>query len=164
GIGSVKHFNQAVNVEISADYDAKSGTASYDPTTSTCINVSCHGALTTPPWRIGRIDVDTQCTICHRSRTLQPPDQFNSFFSGKHDFHVGGLGLICIDCHDSGKLAPGHFINIKTHDFEQVPAKTIRDVVRYVGGSCTPVNAPGNFSVTFKCHPAPPLTRVWATP
>jgi len=164
GIGSVKHFNQVVNVEVSTDYNAKSGTALYDPATSTCTNVSCHGALATPNWRNGRIDVVNQCSSCHRSKALQPPDQFNSYFSGKHDFHVGGLGLICIDCHDSGKLDLGHFINLNTHAFEQAPATTIRDVVDYIVGSCTPVNAPGNFSVSFICHPAPPLTRVWATP
>jgi predicted CxxxxCH...CXXCH cytochrome family protein len=164
GIGSVKHFDRVVDVEVSADFSAKSGAASYTPMTLTCINVSCHGALTTPTWRSGRIDVNTQCTLCHRSRLLLPPDQYNSYFSGKHDFHVGGLGLVCIDCHDSKKLAPGHFIDLKTHDFEQAPATTIRDVVNYTGGSCTPFNAPGNFSPAFKCHPAPPLTRVWLTP
>ncbi|HXE97059.1 MAG TPA: CxxxxCH/CxxCH domain-containing protein, partial [Dongiaceae bacterium] len=164
GIGTLSHFNKTVNVSISATYNAKSGTASYDPATSTCTSVSCHGALTTPDWRSGRIDVNSQCFFCHRSRALQPPEQFNSYFSGKHDFHVGGLGLICIDCHDSGKLALGHFSNLNTPAFEQAPATTIRDVVHYSGGSCTPANAPGNFSVTFSCHPAPPLTRVWATP
>jgi predicted CxxxxCH...CXXCH cytochrome family protein len=164
GIGSPRHFNQAVDVEVSAAYNAKSGTASFDPATSTCTSISCHGALTTPDWRTGRIDVNSQCFFCHRSRALQQPEQFNSYFSGKHDFHVGGLGLICIDCHDSGKLALGHFSNLNTPAFEQAPATTIRDVVHYSGGSCTPVNATGNFSVTFSCHPAPPLTRVWATP
>jgi predicted CxxxxCH...CXXCH cytochrome family protein len=160
----VRHFNQVANVEVSSDYNAKSGTAFYDPATSTCTNVSCHGALQTPPWHIGRIDVNSQCFICHRSQALQPPDQFNSYFSGKHDFHFGGLGLSCIDCHDTGKLALGHFVNLNTNAFEQTPATTIRDVVHYVGGSCTPDNAPGNFSVSFSCHPALPLTRVWATP
>jgi predicted CxxxxCH...CXXCH cytochrome family protein len=166
GIGSLKHFNQAVDVSVSPAYNAKSGAFTFDPATFTCTNVSCHGGQTTPSWRNGRIDVDTQCFSCHRSRVLQPPDQFNSYFSGKHDFHgnQGGLGLICPDCHDTGKLSPGHFLNLDTHDFDQAPSTTIRDVVRYVGGSCTPVNAPGNFSVTFSCHPAVPLTRVWATP
>ena len=162
GIGSAKHFNQTVNAEVSADYNAKSGTASYDPATSTCTNVSCHGALTTPPWRIGRIDVDTQCGLCHRSRGQQPPDQFNSYFSGRHDFHVFAIDLACTQCHDTGKLALGHFVNLNTPVFEQLPASTIRDAVNYVGGSCTPNNAPGNFIIG--CHPALPLTRVWITP
>jgi predicted CxxxxCH...CXXCH cytochrome family protein len=162
GIGSLNHFNQVVNVAILAAYNAKSGTASHDPATATCTNVSCHGGQTTPPWRGGVIDVATQCTLCHRSRVQEPPDQFNSYFSGRHDFHVLGIHLACTQCHDTDKLALGHFVNLNTAAFEQVPATTVRDVVGYVGGSCTPLNTPGNFSIG--CHPAPPLTRVWAKP
>lgn len=162
GIGSLKHFNQAVDVAFSAAYNAKSGAALYAPATSSCTNVSCHGGQQTPPWRIGRIDVDTQCISCHHSRTQQPPDQFNSYFSGRHDFHVIAIGLTCTQCHDTGKLALGHFVNLKTPVFEQLPASTIRDVVNYVGGSCTPNNSPGNFSIG--CHTVPPSTRVWIAP
>jgi predicted CxxxxCH...CXXCH cytochrome family protein len=162
GIGSLKHFNQSVDVAISATYNAKSGAATFAPSTSTCTNVSCHGGQQTPSWRIGRIDVATQCFSCHRSRVQQPPDQFNSYFSGRHDFHVLGIGLTCIQCHDAGKLAIGHFANLNTPAFEQLPASTIRDVVNYVGGSCTPNNAPGNFFIG--CHTVPPATRIWTAP
>lgn len=168
GIGSAEHFNQAVNVAFSAAYNARSGAAAYDPETAACTNVSCHGGLTTPAWRGGTIDTDTQCDLCHRSRVQEPPEQFNSYFSGKHDFHVFIFGTVptisptCTQCHDTGKLAQGHFAGLNTAAFEQAPATTIRDAVNYSGGSCTPVNTPGNFSIG--CHPAPPLTRVWATP
>lgn len=168
GIGSPAHFDQGVNVAVSAGYNAKSGAASYDPATASCTNVSCHGGRTTPPWRSGAIDVGTQCNLCHRSRVQEPPEQFNSYFSGRHDFHVFIFGAAaplsppCTQCHDSGKLTPGHFADLATPAFEQAPATTIRDAVNYAGGSCTPDNTPGNFSLG--CHPAPPLTRVWATP
>lgn len=162
GIGSLNHFNQAADVSVSPAYNARSGASAFDSATLTCTNVSCHGGQTTPPWRSGRIDVGTQCISCHGSRAQQPPDQFNSYFSGRHDFHVFAVGLTCIQCHDSGKLAIGHFVNLNTPVFEQTPASTIRDVVNYAGGSCTPNNAAGNFFIG--CHTVPPLTRVWTTP
>jgi predicted CxxxxCH...CXXCH cytochrome family protein len=162
GIGSLKHFNRTVDVAVSAVYNSKSGAASHDPANATCTNVSCHGGRTTPPWRGGVIDVATQCNLCHRSTVLEPPDQFNSYFSGKHDFHVSGIHLTCIQCHDTGKLVSGHFVNLATTSFEQAPATTVRDVVNYAAGSCTPDNTLGNFSI--RCHPAPPLTRVWLRP
>lgn len=162
GIGSVKHFNQEVNVAVSTVYNAKSGAVSYDPAASSCTNVSCHGARATPNWRSGSIDVNTQCIFCHSSRVQEPPDQYNSYFSGRHDFHVLGIGLTCPQCHDTAKLATGHFVNLGTPAFEQAPPTTIRDAVNYAGGSCTPDNRPGNFDIG--CHPAPPLTRVWTTP
>ncbi len=164
GIGSLKHFNQTVDVSVATAYNAKSGAFTYDPVNLTCTNVSCHGGQTTPPWRIGHIDVATQCTSCHRSSAQQPPDQFNSYFSGLHDFHVFAVGLTCTECHDSVKLSIGHFVNLNTPVFEQLPASTIRDVVNYVGGSCTPNNAAGNFSFAPGCHTVPPLTRVWTSP
>jgi predicted CxxxxCH...CXXCH cytochrome family protein len=164
GIGSISHFNQVVNVAVSADYNAKSGTPSFNATALTCTNVSCHGGQITPNWRTGAINVDTDCRACHRSRAQEPPDQFNSYFSGKHDFHVFAIGLTCTDCHDTTKLAASHFIGLNTPVFEGVPAVTIRNVVSYVGGSCTPVNAPGNFTFAPGCHTVPPLTRSWTAP
>ena len=161
GIGSLKHFNGTVDVAPTAAYNAKSGTAKYDPAATTCSNVSCHGARTTPAWRGGKIDVGTQCTSCHGSRALEPPEQFNSYFSGKHDFHVF-IGLSCTQCHDTARLATGHFSDLATPAFEQAPSATIRRVVNYTGGSCTPDNTSGNFSL--RCHPALPLTRIWITP
>ena len=174
GIGTISHFNQAVNVSFLATYNAKSGTASYTPggNGGTCANVSCHGAITTPPWRTGIIDVDTQCPSCHRSRTVS--DQFNSYFSGNpvvgppafailHDKHVDGVGLTCPDCHDPDKLRPSHFVGLDTQVFEGVPAVTIRAGVTYTGSvasgssSCSPTPRPGGFPI---CH----ATRTWTGP
>lgn len=172
GIGTSNHFNQTVNVSISATYNAKTGgQATFAPGTSPltdqasiggqCTNVSCHGAVVTPPWRTGVIDPAVNCTSCHQSKTVS--DQFNSYFSGRavvgppafaslHDFHFSAVGMTCTDCHDTGKLAVGHFVNLATPAFEQVPASTLRDVVNYVGGSCTPPANPGTiFSITV-CH------------
>jgi predicted CxxxxCH...CXXCH cytochrome family protein len=173
GIGTLNHFNQTVNVAISATYNAKTGgPATYAPDAGfpipitannggQCTNVSCHGGIATPPWRTGTINPDADCTLCHRSKTVS--DQFNSYSSGRpivgppafaslHDFHLSAIGMTCTDCHDTGKLAVGHFVNLATPAFEQTPASTIRDVVNYVGGSCTPPANPGtNFSITV-CH------------
>jgi len=170
GIGTSNHFNQVVNVSIPATYNAKTGgPATYAPDTGIpvanftnnggqCTNVSCHGGIITRPWRTGVINSNVDCTSCHRSRAVS--DQFNSYSSGRHEFHVA-IFLACTDCHDTGKLAPGHFINLATPAFEQTPASTIRDAVNYVGGSCTPVNTGTNFSISV-CH-ITPVTRPWRT-
>jgi predicted CxxxxCH...CXXCH cytochrome family protein len=178
GIGTINHFNNVLNSSVLAAYNAKSGTASYTPGANggTCTNVSCHGGQTTPPWRPkGGINVNTQCTSCHRSRAVS--DQFNSYFSGNpvigppafpnlHDRHVVGIGLVCTDCHDTTILAASHFVGLNTSAFEGVPAVTIRAAVTYTGSvasgasSCSPVNTGTNFTIGI-CHPG---TRPWTGP
>ena len=179
GIGTSNHFNQTVNVAISATYNAKTGgQATFAPGTGPltdpaniggqCTSVSCHGGIATPPWRTGVIDPAVNCTSCHQSKAVS--DQFNSYFSGRavvgppafaslHDFHLSAIGMACTDCHDTGNLAVGHFVNLATPAFEQVPASTLRADNNYVGGSCSPVNTGTNFSITV-CH----ATRGWAAP
>jgi predicted CxxxxCH...CXXCH cytochrome family protein len=184
GIGTLNHFNQTVDVAMLASYNAKTGgPAAYVADTGAppasranngghCENVSCHGGIATPPWRTGSINPDVDCTFCHRSRTVS--DQFNSYFSGSpvegppafpslHDFHINlFIGTPCTNCHDTAKLALGHYINLTTPEFELVPATTIRADVNYVGGSCTPANSGTNFSIGV-CHFAP-VTRSWTAP
>ena len=183
GIGTINHFNnKVVNVAVLAAYNAKTGGfAKYSSAGllvdsanngGQCKNISCHGGITTPSWRTGIIDVDTQCTSCHRSRTAS--DQFNSYFSGNpvvgppafaslHDKHVDNVGLTCPDCHDIDKLRPSHFVGLNTPAFEGIPAVTIRAGVTYAGSvasgssSCSPTPRPGGFPI---CH----ATRPWAGP
>src|SRR6266568_1690282 len=182
GIGTSSHFNRVVNVTISATYNAKTGgPATYTPDTGLpisnsansggqCTNVSCHGGISTPPWRTGALDPAVNCLSCHQSKAVS--DQYNSYFSGSpiagppafpslHDFHLSAIGLICTDCHDTGKLALGHFVNLATPAFEQAPATTIKDIVNYAGGSCSPNNTGTNFSIGV-CHGPEP--HFWVAP
>jgi predicted CxxxxCH...CXXCH cytochrome family protein len=173
GIGTLNHFNRGVNVALATAYTAKTGGLAHyssavgsltDPNNAggRCLNVSCHGGQTTPPWRTGAINPDVDCTSCHQSKAVS--DQFNSYFSGSptlgfpslHEFHLNALGLSCIDCHDSAKLAPTHFVGLDTPQFEGVPAASTRDAIHYAAGTCTPDPA-GPFTVNFGCH----ATRSW---
>jgi len=177
GIGSLSHFDQTLEVSLPASYNAKTGgPAIYLPDTvalsdpasggGSCANVSCHGGQTTPAWRTGSVDPATECPACHRARAVS--DQFNSYFSGRpvagppdfpslHDFHLDALNLACIDCHDGAKLAPTHFVALDTPQFEGVPAASIRAVINYLGGSCTP-DPTALYTVNIGCHG----TRSWA--
>jgi len=120
--------NGVVNLGVTATFNAKSGTATVN-SNNTCSNISCHGGQTTPVWQTGSIAVDTQCTICHASGT----SQYNSFASGRHTLHIG-KGYACTVCHNTTKLATGHFSNLATSTFEQDPATT-------VGGGSTSITA-----------------------
>ncbi|NTV14342.1 MAG: CxxxxCH/CxxCH domain-containing protein [Desulfobulbaceae bacterium] len=122
--------NGKVDLGVAATFNAKSG-ANVVNSNMTCSNISCHGGQTTPVWQTGSIAVDTQCTSCHTSGT----SQYNSYFSGKHSKHVG-RGYSCTICHNTSKLAGGHFTNLATSTFEQDPATTI-------GGGSTSV---GNYA------------------
>ncbi|WP_242371036.1 CxxxxCH/CxxCH domain c-type cytochrome [Anaeromyxobacter sp. SG26] len=62
-------------------------------TSATCASTYCHGnfsggTVATTSWTS---TTPMTCTSCHGS----PPD------TGKHTFHVGGLGLQCANCHAS---------------------------------------------------------------
>src|SRR6185369_15395409 len=180
GIGTLNHFNGSVNVLMPSKFNAKTGgPATFTPDTAVaitssannggqCTNVSCHGGVITPVWRTGLINPAVDCKSCHQSKSAS--DQFNSYFSVRavvgppafaslHDFHLTAIGLSCTDCHDAGKLATGHFVNLETPAFEQAPSATVRSDITYVGGSCSPVNTGTNFSITI-CHG----TRSWTAP
>ncbi len=171
GFGTPLHFNNmTANVAFLSSYNAKSGAASYNKINQTCSNVSCHGAIQTPPWQTGVITVSTDCTSCHTLGTAPQTPQFNSYFSGEHAFHVapppvGQVGLRCTDCHDLAKLAsptpPSHFSGLATPDFELDPELTIRADVHFVNGSCTPQNTGTNFSIGV-CHFSNP--KPWGGP
>lgn len=182
GTGTLGHYNRANarpgkdalrippgEVSFLSGFDAKSGPGSFDNAALACSSVSCHGGQTTPDWRTGTIDPDTDCLLCHASGTTQ----FNGFFSGRHSNHVQffvpffGFDPPCLACHDTVKLADpavgAHFENLVTTAIDTRADVTIGGgttvVQTYVPGptagtgTCTPDPASG-------CHTTNP-TRAW---
>lgn len=156
GSGTANHSNGTVNVIFLTAYDAKSGRATYNSANQKCTNVSCHGGKETPPWQTGAINANTDCTSCHSLKAGN--DQYNSYFSGQHEFHAVLQNIPCTDCHDTAKLnsptPPSHFSGLSTPTFELLPQLTIRTDVNYSGGTCFPVNTGNNFSINV-CHMDP---------
>jgi len=145
GSGTPNHFyNGVVDVAFLQTYNAKSGTAVFNIGGGTCSSVSCHGAQTTPVWLGGTLNVDTQCTLCHRSRNAS--DQYNSYFSGEHDKHVSGENIACTVCHNIActvchntvKLQDAHFTFLNTPAMEGPASATLNDALNYNGTSCNP--------------------------
>ncbi len=136
-VGTGLHNNGIANVIFNTGYYAKAGGA---PTFngSTCVNVSCHGGQTTPDWFTGSINpADTaQCALCHQSGTTQ----YNSYFSGHHDFHLTSVGAVCTDCHDPARLAVVHFNDLNTPQM-LYSAQTLSAGLNFNGSSCL-----------FTCH------------
>lgn len=138
------HMSGAVELFFPATYDAKSGMAT-DNLDGTCSNISCHGGQSTPDWWNGAIDVnsDNGCRSCHAQGTAE----YNSYNSGKHYKHVVSKGYGCTDCHNTGKLATGHFASLDTPAMEGQAASTI-------GGGSTRVSSydSGSGNCTTSCH------------
>jgi predicted CxxxxCH...CXXCH cytochrome family protein len=129
GYGTSNHQNNTPDVIIRPAFYAKSGSSSYNNSSMTCSNISCHGGQPTPNWLTGTIDVNTQCQSCHRSRTVS--DQYNSYYSGKHDKHVNNEGIACFTCHDTAKLQTNHFKYLYTPQMEGPASGTLRDQLNY---------------------------------
>ena len=144
-------------------YNAKSGAPSFDNTALTCANVSCHGGQTTPDWRTGTIDPNTDCLLCHAAGTTQ----FNGFSSGRHNSHVQfwvpallpSVVPTCLACHNTTTLAVSHYTAFSTPAMEGPASATIggagTSLTSYTPGapgtgSCTPQSGVG-------CHG----TRNW---
>ncbi len=132
-----KHYfnksNEIVDVAFAATYNAQSGPVSFDNGARSCGNASCHGGQVTPDWRTtSGITVDTDCTKCHKSRSVSPP-QYNDYFSGKptrqyptlHDAHVTGAGRPCTACHNTTSLATSHFVGLETRALEGPASATL---------------------------------------
>ncbi len=137
GSGTTEHDDTIVEVAFSGTtYNAKTGTASYNEAGFSCSNVSCHGGQTTPNWQSGTINVNAQCTSCHSSGTTQ----YNSYYSGEHTKHLVDVGAVCIDCHDTTKLATVHFDDLNTTAMLQ-SAQTMTNVYNTSGKYCA-----------FTCH------------
>ena len=158
--GKPTHADKTINLALSGSYLAKTGGAfTFNAAGKTCANVSCHGGQTTPGWNtVGTINVDTDCTSCHRARTTS--DQFNSYFSGNHGDHGS---VACTTCHATTKLAPGHFTNLDTPAFEQHPRTTITFVNPDNGAVLTTIyNAATQvYTCTFTCHGETHSGRTW---
>ncbi len=131
--------NGSVNMSfLTPTYTPKTGlTPSFNATAKTCANISCHGGQTTPSWYTGSIVVNTQCSACHASGTTQ----YNSYNSGHHAFHLDpGLGAVCLDCHDTTRLAAVHFNDLNTPAMNQA-SQTLSTTLNYNGSYCS-----------FRCH------------
>jgi len=138
------HYSGTTDVSIPSSFDAQSGGASYSSSNNTCSSTRCHGGRTTPNWSSGSINVNTDCTDCHSRRTSMN-QQYNSYYSGEHNKHISH-NVDCWNCHNTTKLATGHFQNLETSAFEQDPAATI-------GGSGTSVGSyNGNTCSNIQCH------------
>jgi predicted CxxxxCH...CXXCH cytochrome family protein len=135
GTGTQNHDYGRASAFLSflAQFNAKTGTGSFDATANTCANVSCHGGQTTPNWLTGTINVNTQCTSCHSSGTTQ----YNSFNSGHHSTHVS-QGIACYTCHDTALLAVNHFTHLDTTAMEGPASATLNAALQYNGTSCNP--------------------------
>jgi len=155
GSGTATH-GTTLTVAFPVAYNAKNANALFNSAGS-CANVSCHGGITTPLWRGGRIDPLGECTICHQAGTAAGLPQANSYYSGEHSFHLVDIGLVCTDCHDMTVVsgAAAHFSNLNTPAFELSPATTMRAPLNFNSGavSCSPGATPpaGSFSIGV-CH------------
>jgi predicted CxxxxCH...CXXCH cytochrome family protein len=150
GSGTPAHLDKVFGnytVAFLSGYSAQSGAVRFNKAAETCSNVKCHGGQTTPAWG-GHI---AGCTSCHASGTAQ----YNSFNSGKHDKHINE-GLACTDCHDTVKLAPGHFSNLSSSTINQPAGNTLKNYLNYTKPSCSPASAPVGNQVGV-CHG----TRTW---
>lgn len=169
GSGSSTHYEASrtqlehpVSVVFNANYDSKQGVASISGGrgTRTCSNVRCHGGVVTPQWGTPSIDSTDgfECIDCHESGTAFQTPEYNSFWSGKHRFHMGldspGLNNYpCTVCHLMN--SSNHFSNLATYSFETIPTVTLRSYFDYNGVSCsTPGTSPAISGVlSYQCHP-----------
>lgn len=126
------HRDDWIDLGFAAGWNAKSGAAT-DNGDGTCSNIICHGGRKTPDWGTGSINVSSQCQSCHSYGT----NQYNSYNSGKHNKHVNGEHISCSECHDLTKLASGHFDNLSTPGFEQLPSSTLKNALNYNNQRCS---------------------------
>ncbi len=154
GAGTALHENGIVDVILDTTYNAKSGSATYNPSSLTCSNIGCHGGSRTqdatqaasgtstpgqtPIWGSGTIDVNTQCTACHVLGPSAGNPENNSYFSGEHYRHVYQAGRQCTDCHDTTKLAAVHFTSLTAPISAATASTTIKSSVNFNGTSCSP--------------------------
>jgi predicted CxxxxCH...CXXCH cytochrome family protein len=128
GTGELSHYdrvdqitpNYPADVVLATDfYSNVNGDATYNDVDRTCSGVSCHGGLITPDWLddpplLPPWNVNTDCTRCHSEGTSDRPiSEYNSYYSGRHIDHLENFGAICINCHNTDKLATNHFTNLE---------------------------------------------------
>ena len=170
--GSLTHYNHADGrpgmnslrtgpglVAFLSAYSGNAGPATFNPTTLTCSNVSCHGGQTTPAWTAsGSLNTAADCTKCHALGTAPGLPESNSAYSGFHALHMNSSAkLLCTECHNmangsSGAL--GHLTNLGTAAMEGVAAETIV----LTGGSYSPTAK----TCTIVCHGKTHASYTWA--
>jgi hypothetical protein len=128
-------------------YNAQTGVSSFDSTTLTCSQVSCHGGQTTPNFQTGTINVNTNagCLQCHAFGT----GQFNSFRSGEHDKHVNEERIGCRECHNMDLGTSGarnHFAFLATQVMEGPASDTFQNSTGNVAYNTTAKTCTGS------CH------------
>jgi len=147
GTGTARHGVGAgiAYLNLSTGYKSESGTFSF--VAGSCSGVACHGGQPTPNWVGGSLDATRDCTSCHAQANPLLP-QYNSFFSGQHQFHLSdpnGPHLACTDCHNP-VLMTSHFTGLATPGFEGDPKTTLNANLNYV------TNSAGVWSCTVSCH------------
>ncbi|HEX9021538.1 MAG TPA: CxxxxCH/CxxCH domain-containing protein, partial [Nitrospirota bacterium] len=146
--GALLHFNRVVEVAFDPAYAAKSGgTPTFSSSAATCSNISCHGGRVTPNWLSGTLNVNTQCASCHQLGTALGSPQYNSYYSGLHDFHINQRQLVCVSCHDTVKLAVNHFTTLNTTAMEGPASATLLNALNYAPGA-----SPGTGTCSPPCH------------
>ena len=110
--------SDATIAAVAGAYAAKvGGTPAYGGVTAndTCVNVSCHGGITTPAWQGGAITtasvITTECQKCHQrvdGNTNPLGTQYNDARSGAHIDHDFG----CPTCHSA--VPTTHYTGIST--------------------------------------------------
>ncbi|MBL0211513.1 MAG: CxxxxCH/CxxCH domain-containing protein [Holophagaceae bacterium] len=134
-------------------YNAKSGSASFNPATLTCSSVSCHGGQSASSWQTGTIDpnADAGCRQCHALGTSQGVPQYNSLFSGLHAKHLGTeVNALCTECHIMSNGTAGaqnHFKFLNTTQMEGPAGSTVAPL-----GNPAFYNIPAQTCGTFTCH------------
>jgi len=154
GTNTLVHNNGVVDVAFLSVFNAKSGTAVYNGD-GTCSKVSCHGGQQTPAWLTGTIDVTTQCTSCHVYGTAPATPEYNSYYSGQHDYHVNTRQWQseCWRCHDTTKPADVHFVSLNTTTLGGQAYLTLQSYLTYTKGAVT-----GTGTCNAICHPG---VRTW---
>ncbi len=136
-----------------ATFSAKAGAASFDPSSQTCSNMSCHGGVKTPGWQNGSIDsaADAGCRQCHTLGTALGVPENNSHFSGTHAKHLDAkVNALCTDCHAMGNASNGarnHFKFLNTPQMEGPASDTIEPM-----GNRAYFQPAGETCGTFTCH------------
>ncbi|NOY91663.1 MAG: CxxxxCH/CxxCH domain-containing protein [Deltaproteobacteria bacterium] len=128
-------------------FDWMNPSATYDPATGVCANLYCHGNGSS---RLGTADWNTnptlQCDSCHAYTWSSKADL--RAMSGKHEKHVRGKGIACVECHATVVDSSGNIIGLPLHVNGQ-PEVSLRR-----GGRFTPGSPPS-------CNPACHGNEVW---
>ena len=183
GTGTTTHYTNAnartgtpvgpATVAIDQIFTPKTGGApGFTGSSSTCSNVSCHGAQVTPGWLSGTLNSATQCTACHAvAATAGTITQFNDAFGrhslGTHNATTAANSIACTTCHNmtngsQGALAHFKYLNTSAVDgvatglpADQLPSGTIvfDPLIATGAGTYTVTSATqGNGGCALICH------------